>query len=110
MKLFFETTLQAQVFLALLPLGMLLAACADIASMAHKTRPIWDVLILLACGLAAVIFVEMLKDDGVRAYHLLSICTGAVIYLCGFGRLFRCAKRSIQRWLATRSQTAEKQK
>lgn len=97
MRLFFETSMQARVFIALLPVGLLLAACVDAASIARKTKPFWDIVILLACGLGLVVFLALLKDDGVRGYHLLAILTGILLYVCGIGRLWRCCRHHLQK-------------
>lgn len=97
MRLFFETSMQAQIFLALLPVGLLLAGCVDAASLARKSRPFWDVLIILACGLGIVVFLSLLKDDGLRGYHLLAVLTGILLYICGIGRLWRWCWHELRR-------------
>lgn len=93
MNLFFETANQAQVFLAAVPIGFLLALCFDVISRAGPMRPVLDVLCLLLAGLALIALMLALKDSGLRLYHLLALATGATLYLAGVGRLYRILRR-----------------
>lgn len=96
MKLFFETAAQARAFLAMLPLGIFLAVCYDLASAAKGSRPFWDVLLMLLCGLGVALFLLWTKADGLRLYHLLALCMGCILYFRGIGALLRVAIRKIR--------------
>ncbi|MEG0125172.1 MAG: hypothetical protein RR816_03725 [Clostridia bacterium] len=104
MRLFFETGDQAHIFLAVLPIGFLLAMSFDASSFAGKLRPVMDVLCLLMSGLAFIMLLLVFRDDGLRVYHMLALLTGAVLYLCGMGRLFRAIGRKLSRFLAQRAE------
>ncbi|NLO86203.1 MAG: hypothetical protein GX096_12405 [Clostridiales bacterium] len=87
MSLFFETTAQAQIFLATIPLGFLIAVLCDILSYSKRMQPILDVLCLLVCGLVFIFLTLLFKDKGVRLYHILALLVGAILYLFGLRSL-----------------------
>lgn len=87
MNLFFETTAQAHIFLATIPLGFALALIIDITSHAGHMRLLLDVLCLLVCGIALICLMLMFKDKGIRIYHLLALIIGAILYLLGVKQL-----------------------
>lgn len=89
MNLFFETAGQAGCFLIMLPIGFAAAACLDAGAAAGRLRPALDVLVLLLAGVALLLAVVLLRENAVRAYHLLGLLTGAVLYVCGVGRAIR---------------------
>lgn len=89
MKLFFETAAQANVFLAMIPVGITTAALMDLAVYPSVLRPLWDVLILLLLGTVIGFGIILLGDTGLRIYHLLAVAAGALLYTTGFRVLFR---------------------
>lgn len=97
MKLFFETALQARVFLAALPIGLMLGLCLDMGKLFGKARPAADILAMLL-GAAGLIILSMLSlENGLQLYHLLAVAVGMLLYLCGVGRLFRYVARKMNR-------------
>lgn len=93
MRLFFETSLQAEAFLAAVPLGFFLAAGFDLTSAVRRGRAVLDVLLLLACAGALLCLMRFMKDEGLRLYHLLALCAGALLYVRGVGGLLRALFR-----------------
>ncbi len=94
MNLFFETSGQARIFLATVPVGFLLAICFDAVARAGCMRPVLDVLCLLGCGVAVIGLMLVFRDEGLRLYHALALLVGAGLYLFGVGRLIHAiAKR-----------------
>ena len=89
MNLFFESSGQARVFLAVLPLGFLLALAVDLTRFAGRWRPVWDALCLLLGGVALMGLLLIFQDRGVRGYHALALALGAILYVCGVGSLAR---------------------
>lgn len=89
MKLFFETAAQANVFLAMIPVGITAALLIDLAAHLSVLRPLWDVLILLLLGAALGFGIVLLGDTGLRIYHLLAVLSGALLYLTGIRALLR---------------------
>lgn len=87
MKLFFETSTQAMVFLLMLPLGILFAAGIDIAGFIRIAKPLWDLLLVLLLGLSLGISVILLGDQGLRMYHLLAVLCGCLLYMLGIRRV-----------------------
>ncbi|MEG1891051.1 MAG: spore cortex biosynthesis protein YabQ [Clostridia bacterium] len=100
MNLFFETSNQARVFLAAVPIGFVVSLLIDCVACARHMRPVLDVLCLLACGLMLIAVMLLFGDDGLRVYHLLALAVGACIYLCGVGRLVRMARKRWCLWKA----------
>ncbi|MCI6378351.1 MAG: spore cortex biosynthesis protein YabQ [Clostridiales bacterium] len=95
MKLFFETSGQAQAFLAAVPLGMILAAALDISRYAGRLKPLADVMTLLLCGLSLIILTLALRDAALRLYHVLAVAIGALLYTGGIGRLIKAARKRL---------------
>lgn len=93
MKLFFETSGQAQAFLAAVPLGMILAAALDMSRYAGKLKPLVDVTTLLLCSLSLIILTLALRDASLRLYHVLAVAIGALLYTGGIGRLIKAAQK-----------------
>ena len=93
MKLFFETSHQAMCFLLMAPAGFLAALLLDADALAGVLRPLADVAVLLLAGAAVLVLTSAAGESGVRLYHLLGALTGAVVYLCGAGRIVRMLKR-----------------
>lgn len=106
MKLFFETAAQGSLFLMMLPLGILLAVCIDVASCARRSRPLWDVLVVLLCGGLMAAAVVLLGDEKLRMYHLLGILCGALLYLFGARSLWRTIIRSLQKKKQEKGETS----
>ncbi|MCI6039869.1 MAG: hypothetical protein MR742_05020 [Clostridiales bacterium] len=97
MRLFFETTGQAQAFLAAVPLGLVLAACLDASVLTGPLRPLADVVMMLAGGIALMVMMLLARDEALRLYHLLAVLTGAVLYTQGIGRLVRMMRTSLKK-------------
>lgn len=87
MSLFFETSHQARVFLAAIPIGIAMGLLLDLLGRAGRFRVLLDVLCLLMCGVCLILLLILTRDDGLRLYHLLALFVGACIYLLGVGRL-----------------------
>lgn len=102
MRLFFETSAQAEAFLFTIPLGLLLAAGFDLTFWVRRGRALMDVALLLLCAAALLYLIAFMRDEGLRVYHLLALCIGAVIYTQGVGRLLRTLKRRLLRRQANR--------
>lgn len=100
MKLFFETSAQAQLFLLMLPVGMTIALLADIAGKAGRLCPVWDVLTMLLCFGAVGAGVVLFRDESLRVYHFLAVTMGALLYLTGVRKVFTKSKTKIlrKRW------------
>ncbi|MBE5815428.1 MAG: hypothetical protein E7320_09540 [Clostridiales bacterium] len=90
MKLFFEAAAQAQMFLIMLPVGMLLAVFADLSALGGRFRPVWDVLTVLLAASAYGAGVILLREDGARLYHFLALLVGAMLYLLGIRKAILC--------------------
>lgn len=97
MKLFFETASQASVFLLMLPIGMLLAACVELTGKTGAGKPIWDILVVLLSGVLLGIGVVFLNDTTIRLYHLLAVLCGWILYCLGIQRFFIIICSCIQR-------------
>lgn len=97
MRLFFETSLQAQAFLATIPIGFFLALGLDMSHAFPKARPVLDVLCLLAGGLATLCLIQFMKSDSLRFFHLLALFLGALLYLAGFRALCLTMLRRFRR-------------
>lgn len=97
MKLFFETASQASVFLIMLPLGMLLAACVELTGMTGAGKPLWDILVVLLSGVLLGIGVVFLNDTTLRLYHLLAIVCGWILYRLGVQSFFTMVAKCIAR-------------
>lgn len=95
MRLFFETAGQAQRFLFMAPLGFLVAMCLDADAWAGRLRPVVDVLLLLACGFLMLTAIAIYRESGLRAYHLLGLLVGAILYMQGVGKVIRGIARRI---------------
>ncbi len=94
MKLFFETSAQASLFLLMLPIGFMLALLIDLAGKTGTAKPILDVLAMLL-GFASIgICIILFRDGGLRLYHLLSMLTGMLLYLLGI----RAAASAVLKW------------
>ena len=89
MTLFFETAQQAFSFLAAAVLGFAIAACLCCGQAGGFGRILADILLLLSGGAALVLLLAILRDDRLRAYHLLGAACGAILYLCGCHALYR---------------------
>lgn len=89
MKLFFETSCQAQVFLWLCALGFLCALGCDALRKALRAyaSPLCDVLAALLYGAALVSALVLFRGEGLRLYHALSLLVGTLLYRCGLQRL-----------------------
>lgn len=87
MKLFFETSAQAMIYLLMLPLGILFAACVDLASVIKTARPVFDLMCTMACALCLGICVILFNDNTLRLYHMLSVLSGCLLYLLGIRRV-----------------------
>lgn len=83
MKLFFETAAQASLFLSMLPIGFCIAVCIDLAGCSGRMKHLWDVLVMLLCFGLIAFSVVLLRDNGLRLYHFLSVLAGALLYLLG---------------------------
>jgi hypothetical protein len=79
-----------------IPVGFLFALLIDLAGCSRQTRPLWDILIMLAGCLLLVYLLILTGDERLRLYHLLAVLTGAALYLSGLRRLFLylCAKKA----------------
>jgi len=97
MKLFFETSGQAQAFLAAVPLGIILAAALDLSRYAGRLKPVTDVAALLLCSLSLIALTLFLRDAALRLYHVLAVVIGALLYAGGIGRLISATRRRFQK-------------
>ena len=104
MRLFFETSVQAEAFLFTVPLGMLLAAGFDLTAAAKRCRVLLDVLLFLLCAIALLYWIRLMRDEGLRMYHLLALCVGMLLYVRGVGALARAVIRRL-RSRSSRDQT-----
>lgn len=89
MKLFFETAVQARAFLAAVPLGLLLGLLLELERGMPGGKGLWDVLLVLLCAAGLGLLLFWTKESGLRAYHLLAVGVGLLLYCCGLGRVFR---------------------
>lgn len=89
MKLFFETARQANCFLLMIPLGLVLAFLLDADVFAGRIRLLLDCLLIVAAGGAVLLSIVFWQESGLRLYHLLGLFIGAVLYVHGIGRLIR---------------------
>lgn len=89
MKLFFETAVQARAFLAAVPLGLLLCLLLELERGMPGGKGLWDVLLVLLCAAGLGLLLFWTKESGLRAYHLLAVGVGLLLYRCGIGRVFR---------------------
>lgn len=108
MRLFFETGGQANAFLFTLPLGFLLALFLDVTRYTGHLRPVLDVCALVGCALTLLALILFMRDQGARLFHILAIFTGAILYICGVGRLLRCSVRRIKKKLRMRKEKSGK--
>lgn len=97
MKLFFETALQARVFLAAVPIGILLGLCLDLGEICGKARIVIDIVAMLLAAAALVLLSILSLENGLQIYHLLAVIVGILLYLCGIGRLLRYVAEKIKR-------------
>lgn len=97
MNLFFETENQARVFISAVPLGFFMAAAFSLLGRAGRFRVLLDVLCLVLCGLSVAALVVITRDDGLRLYHLLALCVGAILYLLGVHRLLLFCRHILQK-------------
>lgn len=111
MNLFFETSGQAQIFLATVPIGFLLALLIDVDRGLGALRPVWDVLCMLACGAMMLMVLLMMRDGGLRVYHALALLTGSLLYLVGVRRAISAVRRRLgkkqKKWLFQRRKRNE---
>lgn len=84
MTLFFETSGQAAVFLATLPIGFVLALGIDLIGGAGRFRLLLDACFVTTCGLALTFSSLVFRTAALRGYHLLALLAGALLYICGF--------------------------
>lgn len=89
MKLFFETAHQANCFLLMIPLGLMLAFLLDADVCTGRIRLLFDCLLIVAAGAAVLLSIAFWRESSLRLYHLLGIFVGAVLYVHGIGRLIR---------------------
>lgn len=97
MKLFFETAIQSWSFLMVLPLGFGLALLLDAGAVTRAFRCAADILLVLSAGVAVFSVVVWNGESDLRLFHLLGLLTGAMLYLCGAGRLWRMFFRRFMR-------------
>lgn len=97
MNLFFETTVQANCFLCMVPVGFAIAACLDVSAFLGRFRLLLDILVLLLAGMGVLMLISVMQEGSLRAYHLLGLLTGAIVYLQGIGRLLRMIIRKLNR-------------
>lgn len=97
MKLFFETALQARVFLLALPIGLMLGACLDAGKLFGKARPAADILALLTAAFGLILLSLISLENGLQLYHLLAVVVGMILYLSGIGRCVRWLSGKIRR-------------
>ena len=86
MKLFFETAVQARAFLTAVPLGLALGLLLGLERRLPGGRALWDVLLVLLCAVGIGLLLFWTGESGLRAYHLLAVGTGLLLYRCGVGR------------------------
>ena len=86
MKLFFETAVQARAFLTAVPLGLALGLLLGLERRLPGGRTLWDVLLVLLCAVGIGLLLFWTGESGLRAYHLLAVGTGLLLYRCGVGR------------------------
>lgn len=87
--LFFETINQAALFLLVVPQGWLLALLLNLSGRAGRWKLVTDVLLLCLCGALFFLFCMLVKEEGLRMYHLLALLTGFLLYRLGPARLHK---------------------
>ena len=84
MSLFFETNMQADSFIKMVPLGFLIPVFLDLVMLCgRRMLPLLDVLVLSGFGLTAYAFLTAARTGEVRIYHLLGGLCGALLYTQG---------------------------
>lgn len=100
---------QEQAFLAFLVCGLALGLGLHIGAAVRKPvlRALWDVITALAC--AALAFTVLLRfGTGLRAYALLGILLGVLLYLAGLAQVLRLAGNLFQKYKNSRPPKAGK--
>ncbi len=97
MNLFFETENQARAFIAAVPLGFVMAAAFSMPGKSGRFRALLDVLWLLACGASLLMLTVFTRESGLRAYHILALIVGAILYLLGVNKFIIFVKRILQK-------------
>lgn len=96
MKPFFETAVQARIFLAALPIGFLLGILLDIGGLLGKAGIVADIAALLAAGAGLAMLSLLSMENGLQLYHLLAVVLGCLLYTAGIGRAIRAVYRRIK--------------
>ncbi len=96
MNLFFQTHLQAQLFLVSLPIGFLLTLCLDLLSRTSFLRILLDVVCIVVFAFLFLGYTLILRDSTLRIYHFLAILCGGILYWCGIGQLLRLLWRKVR--------------
>lgn len=99
---FFETAGQARGFLLLLYAGFGAAAAYDGFSLLRAfgprwLRPLWDALWCLLAGACCALALALGGENRVRAYALLGLCCGAIIYCFGIRTVIQAAGRRLKK-------------
>ena len=89
MKLFFESSGQANVFLLMSFSGFVIALLLDSKSSSGVIRLMVDALIIIWGGVTLLATVVFFRENTLRAYHLLGMLSGVLIYLAGVGKIIR---------------------
>lgn len=106
MKLFFETAVQARVFLAALPIGLLLGLLLDMGSLLGKARIVADIAAALVAGCGLVVLSLLSMENGLQLYHLLAVIVGCLLYSFGIGRAMRSFIRRAGAFFARRRENS----
>lgn len=94
---------QEQAFLAFLVCGLALGLGLHIGSNLHRPplRALWDIFTALAC--TALAFLVLLRfGTGLRAYALLGVLLGVLLYLAGLAQVLQSAGRLLQKYKNSR--------
>ena len=115
---FFETHIQAWVFLGMVYLGLGLGLVYDGLGLVRRSgKKGWtvgtDLLFFILAGAALTLALVITGQEGLRLYALLGLACGGIIYLLGLRRLIAgvaslCKKRIIVPFQAAMAQTKER--
>ena len=95
MSLFFETSVQGQMFLICISVGFLMAMLLDCKSNGGPLRFFIDFSVLTTCAIVLLLMMIDFREKALREYHVLGIISGSILYLSGVGRL----KKRMHHWI-----------
>lgn len=94
---------QEQTFLSLLACGLALGLMLHIGTLLRRRflRTLWDVFTALAVAIL-VLLVILRQHDGLRAYGVLGLVLGALLYLAGFSQILQAGVNLFQKYKNSR--------